>query len=159
MRFIDTWTGGGAGLIFRNPVWGFIMTSFESLYFQGGLWNVCPPKEFYNSSNNGLPCVLQHIIHLRARDWVSLPPAVFIPKLHEIGYRLCYLPMIPRQATLSPNLTLGTKQKAGKALGHLVYGGSKWQLKQHSAVFASMHEGIWFAFIKIPLCFALILKK
>lgn len=46
------------------------------------------PKGFYNSSNNGLPCVLRHIIHLRAGDWVSLPPAVFIPKLHETGYRL-----------------------------------------------------------------------
>ena len=105
-----------------------------------------------SSSSNGLPCVLQHIVHLRAGDCVSLPPAVFIPKLHEIGYRPCYLPAISRQATLSPHLTLGTKEKAEKVLGHLVYGGSKWQLKQHSAVFASMHEGIWFAFVKIPLC-------
>lgn len=117
------------------------------------------PKGFYNSSNNGLPCVLQHIIHPRAGDWVSLPPAVFIPKLHEIGYRRCYLPGISGQATLSTNLTLGTKEKAEKVLGHLVDGGSKWQLRQHSAVFASMHEGIWFAFVKIPLCVALILKK
>ena len=30
---------------------------------------------------------------------------------------------------------------------------------QPCLLFASMHEGIWFAFVKIPLCFALILKK
>lgn len=31
VRFVDMWTGGGARLIFRNPVLGSKMASFESL--------------------------------------------------------------------------------------------------------------------------------
>ena len=73
------WTWGqaeGPGSFSELLSWALKRLVLSLCVFSRKIMKCFSPKGFYNSSNNGLPCILQHIIHLRAGDCISWPPAV-----------------------------------------------------------------------------------